>query len=201
MPSRSKADEVTVSSSGWLDPSKYPFCQILESQLEPILEELERIIPMKVWSVWGSAHYSHNITRMTADDIRQTLESQQTGVGEGEEPGWRVFGLQLMGRPFERNCGLCPHTSDILARIPGLVGAGFSCLEAGYRTRRHTGSYPVYRAHLGLIVPEGDCALSVDDEARQWAPGRVLMFDDLHPHEAWNHTEAHRYVLIVDVAP
>jgi len=104
-----------------------------------------------------------------------------------------------MGRPFERNCELCPRTTEILSEVPGLLGAGFSCLEAGYHTRAHTGSYPVYRAHLGLIVPDGDCALSVDGEPRHWQPANVLMFDDTHLHEAWNHTAMHRYVLIVDV--
>lgn len=189
------------SGSGWLDPSRFPFCRTLEAGFPTILEELERLIALKVWSVWGAAHYARRIERMSIDDIRAALESQQTRIGEDQDPGWRVFALTLMGRPFERNCALCPRTADVLKAIPGLTTAAFTCMEAGYRTPAHTGTFPVYRSHLGLIVPEGDCALSVDGEPRRWEPGRVLMFDDRHVHEAWNLAAAHRYILIVDVAP
>ena len=190
-----------TSTSGWIDPAPYPFTRTLEADYKTILAEVEHLIAQQVWSVWGAAHYARRIETMTMDDIRAALDSRQTSIGEDAEAGWRVFALQLMRRPFERNCRLCPRTAEILAGIPNLTTAAFTCMEAGYRTPVHTGTFPVYRAHLGLIVPDGDCGLRVDDEARTWEPGKVLMFDDTHQHEAWNLTGAHRYILIVDAAP
>ena len=80
-----------------------------------------------------------------------------------------------------------------------MVNAGFSCLEAGYRLHPHAGYDPtLYRTHLGLRIPSGECALRVDGEARSWEAGKTLMFDDTYLHEAWNLTPEHRIVLIVD---
>jgi aspartyl/asparaginyl beta-hydroxylase (cupin superfamily) len=41
--------------------------------------------------------------------------------------------------------------------------------------------------------------LRVGDETRQWHDGQCLVFDDYLEHEAWNHTEQDRIVLIVDL--
>jgi aspartyl/asparaginyl beta-hydroxylase (cupin superfamily) len=55
------------------------------------------------------------------------------------------------------------------------------------------------RCHFAIKVPAGDCAIRVEDETRQWSEGRCLVFDDFLVHEAWNHTEADRVVLIIDL--
>jgi aspartyl/asparaginyl beta-hydroxylase (cupin superfamily) len=55
------------------------------------------------------------------------------------------------------------------------------------------------RCHLGIEVPSGDCAIRVGDETRHWEEGSCLVFDDSFEHEAWNHTEQDRIVLIVDL--
>lgn len=57
----------------------------------------------------------------------------------------------------------------------------------------------VYRAHLGLVVPE-DCALRVGDETRQWREGKTLVFDDTVTHKAWNYGSSDRVVLLFDFA-
>lgn len=171
--------------SGWVDPSAFPACRLLEEQAPIIREELEQILTKKVWAVWKEGPY--------------TPDGRQTTVGEGE-PSWRLFGLYLRGRPIEAHCRACPKTAAVLARIPRLTKAGFSCLEAGYVMEPHIGHDPKnYRIHLGLIVPEGDCGLRVSGEARHWEVGKVTMFDDTFIHEAWNRTASHRFVLIVDV--
>jgi aspartyl/asparaginyl beta-hydroxylase (cupin superfamily) len=55
------------------------------------------------------------------------------------------------------------------------------------------------RCHLGIKVPDGDCAIRVGGETRRWQEGRCLVFDDSLVHEAWNHTDEDRIVLIVDL--
>src|SRR3546814_11463478 len=51
---------------------------------------------------------------------------------------------------------------------------------------------------MPLVIPP-DCALRVGDETRIWEPGKLLMLDDTIRHEAWNHSDRLRVVLIFDV--
>ncbi|MEH1125600.1 aspartyl/asparaginyl beta-hydroxylase domain-containing protein [Micromonospora sp. CPCC 206061] len=46
----------------------------------------------------------------------------------------------------------------------------------------------VYRAHLGLVVPDGDCAPRVGTQTRRWQEGDLFGLDDTVNHEAWNRT-------------
>jgi aspartyl/asparaginyl beta-hydroxylase (cupin superfamily) len=55
------------------------------------------------------------------------------------------------------------------------------------------------RCHLAISAPAGDCAIRVGDETRRWHEGKCLVFDDFLVHEAWNHTDEDRVVLIVDL--
>ena len=190
-----------AAMSGWLDTARFPFLRGLESEAGSILAELRRILDRPVWTIWGTRRYTPTFTRMTAGEIRRTIEQGGARVGGGDETSWKLFGLYLHGAAIEDGCRACPHTAAVLEETPGLVNAGFSCLEAGHVIAPHTGNdRRFYRTHLGLVVPPGDCALEVDGEARRWEAGKTLAFDDTHPHAAWNRTGEHRFVLIVDVA-
>lgn len=58
----------------------------------------------------------------------------------------------------------------------------------------------VYRMHVGLSCPEGDCALIVDGERREWRDGEVFMFDSARvEHSAHNRTRFCRLIAIIDV--
>lgn len=189
-----------MPAEGWLDPAAWPWCAELEAQADEIREEMERLVERKVWFIWGAGDYSHNFTRSNeAEIIAAGKRGPRDRIGSGSAPCWRLFGLYLKGRPIPGSRGLCPVTAAAVARIPRMVNAGFSCLEAGYRLHPHAGHDPtLYRMHLGLRIPSGDCALKVDGETRGWEAGKALMFDDTYMHEAWNLTPEHRIVLIVD---
>lgn len=103
------------------------------------------------------------------------------------------------GERIEQALADCPRTAAALALIPGLTTAGFSRLAPGTHIKPHRGWVTtVYRAHLGLVVPEQRCALRVGDETRPWQQGEVLIFDDTTEHEAWNHSDHTRAVLLFD---
>lgn len=117
---------------------------------------------------------------------------------------WDVLFLYQRGKKHPDICTRCPITTQIVEahttlRAPaGLIYV--SRLAAGSHVAPHWGPTNVrLRCHLGLQVPAGDCALRVDGEARRWAEGRCLVFDDSFEHEAWNRTAADRLVLIVDL--
>ena len=58
------------------------------------------------------------------------------------------------------------------------------------------------RVHLPLCGELGDsaaCGLRVGDETVRWTAGECLVFDDAFEHEAWNHTDVERGLLLFDV--
>ena len=75
----------------------------------------------------------------------------------------------------------------------------YSVLAPGTHILAHTGVTNIrVVVHLPLIVPPDCGALSVIGEARGWTEGRLMMFDDSFEHEAWNHSDQTRVVLIFD---
>jgi beta-hydroxylase len=119
--------------------------------------------------------------------------------------GWEVFRLFDFpnGEAIPANASRCPITTALVERhFPRHGAAGFSLLQARTHIRPHEGYQGEFlRCHLGLQVPGGDCALRVLEESRRWEEGRMLVFDDRVLHEAWNHTDEERAVLLVDFIP
>ena len=114
---------------------------------------------------------------------------------------WDVFGLwDLQGCLLEDNAARCPNTVSVLMQIPNLRTAGFSKLGAGAHIKPHKGyTDAVLRCHLGLVTPEGDCALKVEETVYNWQEGKAFIFNDRLLHEAWNYTDSDRYVLLLDL--
>ncbi|MCP5150361.1 MAG: aspartyl/asparaginyl beta-hydroxylase domain-containing protein [Ectothiorhodospiraceae bacterium] len=114
------------------------------------------------------------------------------------DAGWDVFGLHAFGRKLPGNCARCPETARLVEAIPGMTTAGFSLLAPGAHIKPHRGyTQTVLRCHLAIMVP-GRCALRVGAETREWEEGRCLVFDDTLEHEAWNHSDGPRAVLLID---
>jgi len=87
---------------------------------------------------------------------------------------------------------------------PAVVSAMYSCSMPGCELVPHIDNESaigeVYRLHLGLMCPVGDCALTVAGERRNWANGEVLMFDSARvEHSAHNRTIEPRLILILDL--
>ena len=87
------------------------------------------------------------------------------------------------------------------ASVPehGVLNVFISYFEPGARLGLHINNDPyMYRAHLGLSVPDGDVAFKVCDETITWKEGDLFVFAPTNPHTAWNLTERPRIILIVD---
>ncbi len=122
---------------------------------------------------------------------------------EGCLNGWNLFSFFSPSHREEEHCQRCPETLRLVDMIPGIQMATFSWLPPGARIHPHAGFSPtVLRAHLALKVPDGanetTCALRVGETTRTWEEGKVMVFDDLHDHEAFNHTDQARVVLMLD---
>jgi beta-hydroxylase len=121
--------------------------------------------------------------------------------GIAGDSGWHSFFLFGFGEKMEGACRICPKTAALLQAIPGLQSAFFSVLKPGKNIPVHNGVYRGFlRGHLGLIVPEGRCALRFpgEDLETTWEEGRAFVFDDSYPHEVENHLDTTRVVLLFD---
>lgn len=119
--------------------------------------------------------------------------------------GWKVFGLYNFpyGEPIEENIKRCPVTAEFVKNnFPQHGAAGFSMLMPKTHIARHVGFQgPFLRYHLGLKVPEGDCALDTSEGLMKWKEGEAFVFDDRQEHEAWNNTDEDRVILLIDFIP
>lgn len=117
---------------------------------------------------------------------------------------WGACFLWEYGVPNRPVIDRCPQTAAILdglplQRIPGRSpNAFFSLLRPGKVIPPHTGVTNTRAiVHLALDVPSA-CGFRVGGETREWFEGKAFAFDDTIEHEAWNHSDHSRAVLIVD---
>lgn len=118
---------------------------------------------------------------------------------------WTACFLWEYGVRNDAVCAQCPETTNALAAIPQshipgkAPSAFFSLLRPGAHIPPHTGvTNSRAIVHLPLVVPDG-CSFRVGGETRQWSEGQAFAFDDTIEHEAWNHSDKPRLVLIFDV--
>lgn len=155
----------------FIDPEQFEFVTYLESNWTRIRDEYLKL-PEDVFEPWV----------------------QREMYGEG----WSVYGFYAFGERIEPALAACPQTALYLSQIPGLTTAGFSRMASQTQIKPHVGWVKsVYRLHLGLVVPES-CGLRVGKEVRSWVEGKCLIFDDTVEHEAWNHSNQSRVVLLLD---
>jgi beta-hydroxylase len=155
----------------------FPFTRVLQAHVDRIRAEVEAIRPFMV--DWQETHLHDRC--------------------------WQVYGLFGFpgGEVLAESAARCPYTTDLIARhVPAHGAAGFSLLKPHSRIHPHRGYAGSFlRCHLPLSVPQGDCALRVENEVRTWTPGECLVFDDRVEHEAWNLTPEPRIVLLLDFVP
>lgn len=166
------------------DAARYPFVRELERAFPEVLAELLAL---------GTAAF------LASPDSLTTVD------GDYDERGWRWFAL-FGGAGDDATVAAanrlrCPRTTAACSAVPGLVNAGFSLLQPGTHLYPHRGELPgVLRCHLPLIVPTGDVVLRFAAAEHRWQPGRCVVFDDTHEHEAWNRGATDRVVLLITFA-
>lgn len=125
--------------------------------------------------------------------------------GQGAKPSWDAFFFYRHGQRFDAHHERCPRTSAALEGIdlcrirdqaPEIC---FSVLAPGSIIKAHHGVTNTRLVmHLPLKIPR-DCALNViDGGEHHWQEGRLMMFDDTYQHEAWNHSDETRVILLMD---
>jgi aspartate beta-hydroxylase len=166
-----------LRSEPWLDPRDFPLAAYLESHYAAIRTEILSLSP-------SSFH-------------REAERIQRSG-------DWDVAFFYERGRRRHELCEACPVTTrglEAYGAISTLAGLAYaSRMRPGTHIQPHRGPTNLrVRCHLGIVVPDGDCAIRVGAKTRRWEEGRCLVFNDHFEHEAWNHTAEDRIVLIVDL--
>jgi aspartate beta-hydroxylase len=166
-----------LESQPWYDAADFPVARYLESHFEEIRDEILALDP-------------------------SSFHSESERIDRSGD--WDVAFFYERGRRRDEVCDACPVTTravESAATVRTLAGLIYaSRMRAGTHISAHRGPTNLrVRCHLGIAVPDGDCAIRVGDEVRRWVPGQCLVFDDYFEHEAWNRTNQDRIVLIVDL--
>ena len=114
--------------------------------------------------------------------------------------GWSTYQLRMFGKDNEKNMNNCPTLKKILKNNPDIPTAFFSIMEPGKQLPTHYGPFKgILRYHLGLIIPKGNCFISVDGKVYDWKEGEGVLFDETYKHFVINDTNHYRVILFIDV--
>lgn len=122
-----------------------------------------------------------------------------------DNPDWSAFYFIKNGKDIPENQLRFPETMKAIQTVDlcrtegGTPSVLFSLLKAGAHIPPHTGMLNTRLiCHLPLIIPN-NCGLRVGNKTVEWKPGQLIIFDDSINHEAWNHSNQDRLVLIFDI--
>jgi len=118
-----------------------------------------------------------------------------------KEPGWQTINLYSYFYKYPKNCAKFPITSKVAESIPNMCLAQISVLKPHTRLKAHLGdTNAITRHHLGVVIPGEypELGLRINNEERSWKEGDVLSFCIVNRHYAWNSTDHHRIILMID---
>lgn len=183
-----------IPSQPFYPNERFPAHAELEAAVDVVREELLAVL----------SHTQDGIVPFLGTDSATAIAANLLGSSGRQEPAWDAFFFYRHGVRHHANGARCPRTSALLDSMP-LVRVRdhapetlYSILRPGTHILPHRGvTNTRLVTHLPLIVPS-DCALRVGGETHVWKEGQCVTFDDTFEHEAWNHSEQVRAVLILD---
>ena len=143
-------------------------------------------------SAWGASAKRFLAQMEEAQGWVYAWQAKSKREKEERNTTWLNYPLIFEDHAIGKNAASCPTlVSILLEQVKGIHAAGFSLMKPGaeiYPHRDTTGAeFGNLAFHLGLDVPDGsDCVLCVGDETAVEANGRVLLFDAMHKHSAFN---------------
>ncbi len=115
---------------------------------------------------------------------------------------WKVSPFLFWGKQNKKNISKGKELYSLLENIPGLTGLSISILPPQTSVKPHYGDTDaIYRIHIPVKIPSQlpVCGLRVNGIEKSWGEIKALAFCDAHLHEAWNHSNETRIVLIADI--
>lgn len=177
-----------TEQQSFYDSTQFEWTKLLQENWQDIRAELDNIV--------------NNPVDTFKDDAWISAYPSYTKNAQNISSAWRSFTFYFFCIKHLGHAKLCPKTSAVLDKIPNLVSAEFSLLQAETHIEAHTGfTDDVLRCHTGLLIPDEQlCGIRVGSETRHWQEGEVLIFNDFIEHEAWNKSDKKRAILMLDFA-
>lgn len=163
----------------YFDPAQFPGTKILEGNFEAIRAE--------ILALYG--------------ETPEAFQANFTPYAYKEE-GWRTINLYSYFLRYPENCARLPVLDSVVRQIPGMSMAQVAVLRPHTRIKAHYGdTNGLIRSHLGIVVPATlpDLGIRIHNENHGWEEGKVFCICIAHRHYAWNNTDRHRIVLVLDV--
>ncbi len=172
------------------DRRRFPELQALEQHTREIRTELEHLL-------------QHPEVLRPYVEVPEGRETPWAELNRSRK--WSAYHLYWNGNRLPEHWAACPETAVNIDALPLARMQGhapevfFSILEPHTHIPSHYGlaNYKL-AVHLPLIIPT-HCAIRIGNETREWIPGESLIFDDSFEHEAWNHSDEPRAVLIFEI--
>lgn len=102
----------------------------------------------------------------------------------------------------KKNCNHFPFITSLIENIPTLSSAQISIMEPKSKLKTHIDdTSAIVRIHLGITIPDTYPNIDFRMNGKEicWKEGEILILSPVKPHYAWNNTNHHRIVFIVDV--
>ncbi len=181
----------------------YPFLKVLEERSDKFLRDFSVLRKHFKLGVHTSNKSIVGQVRGFSYFLHGKTIPEMIALGY-RHPDWKDEMIPMISASFEETLAI-PEIAESMAFFEsikdeaGLVSAYFSSMKPKARFTLHFNEDPyMYRAHLGLTIPEGDMGLQVCDTVVKWKEKKVFVFDTLQPHMAWNLSDEERTVLIID---
>lgn len=183
-----------LPTTPWFERALFPWYEELESRYSEIRDELLAVV-----------QDSEELVPFLDSPVNvQGLPFMGSTGASKADPQWDAYFFHRHGIRYDEHCAKCPTTTAALDAVPIVrirdhaPECLYSVLSPGAHILSHRGVTNTRTVtHLPLIVP-GNGALRVAGEARAWQEGRCFSFDDTFLHEAWNHSDQTRVVLLLD---
>lgn len=182
--------------------NKYPNMKYIHDNRKIIIEELQNILHKKVWTNWINYDNINNIPTLNKTSRNDIIAYMNANICSlNSTSSWKIFCLLLYGEPILENVKYFPKTIKLFQNMPEIINVGLSCLEPHSETTLHKAyNNKICRCHIPLIIPKGNknkLGLKVNNDILDW--NDYFIFDDTFYHKAWNYTDEHRIVLLIDL--
>jgi len=175
----------SLTAKPWYETGKHKWATQLEKKWSVVRDELR------------AALSDSSSLEATGQNIWGGLDESIVEYGTG----WKTLPLcdRTVWDPV--NSALFPQTCALLhkCKVP-LVEAFFARMDPHSNIKPHSDMCNfVLTSHLGVLVPEGECDITVGDTTVEWRNGKVLLFDTSILHAAENRADVERYILMMRV--
>ncbi len=170
-----------VPVTPYLELRRFPELDVLQANWQTIRAEGEQLLAMQ--------------------EIKAANGYNDAGFNSFFKTGWKRFYLKWYDDAHPSARHLCPETTALLSKIPGVKAAMFATLPDGSRLPRHRDPWAgSLRYHLGLSTPNDNrCFIEVDGTRYSWRDGEAVLFDETYIHYAENTSGKPRLILFCDI--